>query len=188
MIMLLFTYNKIYLLVDDLISWLILHLTSVGCWHFGNFCFSPSKYYLWNYVSWKRRSLEACWYYQSFVNVKCFLFTEIGFQVSSISILCSLHMLFHGSIPRNQGAEAQTTYCGWPWRSLAKDISYVICVLYQHSVGECELTLHSSFLYANNKVIYSCNHRSDSKIIIYFPIYSASCCHVVIASYLDVLE
>lgn len=46
---------------------------------------------------------------------------------------------------------------------MEKDISYVFCVLYQHSVGECELTLHSSFFYADNKVIHSCNHRSGSR-------------------------
>jgi hypothetical protein len=37
--------------------------------------------------------------------------------------------------------------------------------LHQHSAGECELTIHSSFVYANNKVIYSCNHRSGPEII-----------------------
>jgi len=94
-----------------------------------------------------------------------FLFTETGFQVSANSILHPFHMLIHWSICGNQGSEDQTIDSGWTWRSLAKDISHVVCVLHQHSAGECELTIHSSFVYANNKVIYSCNHRSGPEII-----------------------
>ena len=90
---------------------------------------------------------------------------EIGFQISSLSIMCSLHMLINWSISGNQSAKAQTSNSGWSWRSLEKDISHVFCILYQHSVGKCQLTLHPSFVYADYKVIHTGNHRWDLEII-----------------------
>ncbi|KAL2503570.1 GDP-mannose transporter GONST5 [Abeliophyllum distichum] len=43
-------------------------------------------------------------------------------------------------------------------RSLEEDFSHVICILYQHSFGECEPALHSCFFYANHKVVYAGNN------------------------------
>ena len=145
------------------------------------------------YWNWSLLDVYGC--HQRSSNMKLFLFTETGFQVSAISILHPFHMLIHWSICGHQGSEDQTIDSGWTWRSLAKDISHVVCVLHQHSAGECELTFHSSFVYANNKVIYSCNHRSGPEIIninkLFFYVSWSSvffCCHAIILSYLQWLD
>ena len=119
------------------------------------------------FIFWNWSLLNVFGCHQRYSNLKRFLVTEIGFQVPVNSILHSLHMLIHWSICGNQGAEDQTIDHGRTWRSLEKDISHVVCVLHQHSAGECELTFHSSFIYANNKVIYSCNHRSGLKSLMF---------------------
>lgn len=51
-------------------------------------------------------------HYWSYINLIWLISTEIGFQVSTLSILCSLHMLIYWSIYSNQGAEAQTANSG----------------------------------------------------------------------------
>lgn len=84
---------------------------------------------------------------------------ETRFQVPSICVVYTFHMLGHRSLPGNQGVEAQASDNSRPWRSLEENISNVIRVLYQHSVGKCQFEIHSGFLHANNQVVHPCDHR-----------------------------
>lgn len=42
---------------------------------------------------------------------------------------------------------------------MEKNIPYVICVLHQYCLGKCELAVHSSVFYADNKILHSSNYR-----------------------------
>lgn len=89
-----------------------------------------------------------------------FLFSEIGFYISSYCIMYPLHLLGHRSLSGNKSSQGKAIDTSWSWGSMEADIPHVVCVLYQHCFGKCELALYTSVLYADHKVLHSCNNRS----------------------------